>query len=797
MKIRHFFLLFAFAVCPAAAAAVGADEPVLPESVEAPPTELLSWAARVDSLVDEMEAGDKTEAEADTLYLELHEVLLERQRQLREVLGRVDSPSDPVAPPAQPAQEATAATVTVRQFDTVRDLYDSLIDLRQVRLRLLELVTPNLHAEITGTDLYGVQELRSELDYVIQIVRFQGLGPEVAPQLMQRLQRAPLPLVWQLLQIIVAIAIFRWWRAWLPDTLVRLRAAMMEIRPRSAAIIRRLKLLWYIDQVRSPLEWLILFVVLAAVFDFQNLRFEEGVIRIVAQWILLGWFTVSLINAVSARGHAGLAGDIAKLRLRTLQLLAAWLVLLGLGLHLTEHLAGAATLYAWVWRLFQVLFFPVLIVLLVWWRPEIFRRLSIEPERTEALERKLRHQTGLRGFRNAVSGGASLVAIGLRRFLLQQVARLGTADIVGSSATRGARIREPASKDEPGSPIGDGTRELLLTGTAPYPRYARAALRSLVARTRDQRREMVGVVGERGGGKSVFLQRLASELEGGVLILECGFGGYAELEQKLAGALGRGTDSVDPGQMSKQVGEMGVRVIAIDNVHRMMRPVIGGQQEADRLADLVKAITHRLLWVVTADGYAVQLAQRMRAGQALADEVIELPPWTPEQIGELIDQRCEQASIAPDFDGLVVPREYFDTTYETEKDRNRAAVYRMIATFSGGNPTVALQLWSDCLRLAEVDGRPVVSLPSQRYDRELETATHEILLMLRVMAQTELISLDDIAGNLRLSTRDVTAGLYLAMSRGWVEKVEDRYCLSWAWFRPVTRLLGRRNMLAR
>ncbi len=318
---------------------------------------------------------------------------------------------------------------------------------------------------------------------------------------------------------------------------------------------------------------------------------------------------------------------------------------------------------------------------------------------------------------------------------------------------------------------------------------------SVVERAQSGRGGVVGIIAERGGGKSTFLHRLASELDGAVAVVECGFRGSDELQERLAEALGFGAGPVSAEQMSERLAETGNRVIAIDNVHRMARPVIGGQQELDRFADFAEGIAGTLLWVLTFDRFAVQVMRRAQPRRGLMYDIVELPPWTPEQIGQLLEQRCGEAGIAPDFGSVVIPREYLETAHETEEERNRASIFRSIADLSAGNPVLALHHWANCLRLDGVDGRLVVRLPTQPSGRELEKATLQRLLVLRVIAHSEMISAEDIVDSLGYPTREVTSILYSAVVRGWVEEVDGRYRLSWTWFRPITRVLERRNLL--
>ena len=69
--------------------------------------------------------------------------------------------------------------------------------------------------------------------------------------------------------------------------------------------------------------------------------------------------------------------------------------------------------------------------------------------------------------------------------------------------------------------------------------------------------------------------------------------------------------------------------------------------------------------------------------------------------------------------------------------------------------------------------------------------------MKRNECQAEQISLADIAANLRYPDATVRNALHFSLVKGWVEALDDgRYSLSLPWFRTVTRVLARKNLLA-
>lgn len=111
-------LVLALVVFPAVSEgdqSVGSDKPVLAKAMQAPSVESVSWATRIGTIVEEMQAGDRTAADADALYRELRDVLEKRRNQLREALGSAGSPSEPVdVVVEEPAEESTEPTKAKR-----------------------------------------------------------------------------------------------------------------------------------------------------------------------------------------------------------------------------------------------------------------------------------------------------------------------------------------------------------------------------------------------------------------------------------------------------------------------------------------------------------------------------------------------------------------------------------------------------------------------------------------------------------------------------------------------------------
>jgi len=491
---------------------------------------------------------------------------------------------------------------------TVRDLYDDTLDVFWARNRMLELIAPELREEAVGSALYGMQELRSERDLIIVEVRYQVLRlPQAALQIKRMALQAPVLLIWIIVQFWLAIFLFRWWRRWLPATMQRMRTSLLAIRPRTDEVLTRLRGLWYINQVRTPLEWLLLWTFLFSLMSFDGLDFVRDVGLIVVRWIMLTWFAVALLNAYVARGAGGLTGESAQLRLKSMRLVAGWLLLLGLGLDLSDHLVGDAALTSWIWHVFQLLAFPLICVLLSIWHMELYARFEREGD-VDIPRDDYAQQRGLRRWVGSAKVLGLLIAGRLRSVLIRRIEQLGTMRM-----TAGLQTPSDSEKAVPESTrLTTETRALLIKGHDAFTKYARLERQELLTRINDGQGGVIGIVGERGIGKNGFLRQVAEAHEHKTLFLECRSGSAADLVAQFCQQLGlEGVDATDA-ELNAALTEQDVRLIAVFDMHLLLRPVIGGFGELAGLSELFGRVHVPLVWGMSVDRYAYQFIARAR-----------------------------------------------------------------------------------------------------------------------------------------------------------------------------------------
>jgi hypothetical protein len=435
--------------------------------------------------------------------------------------------------------------------------------------------------------------------------------------------------------------------------------------------------------------------------------------------------------------------------------------------------------------------------LILWWRDEIFLRLSERKDLPQWVDRLRHRTTGIAGFVSAALGGAYLLVQGVLRRLLRV---LSTFDL-GKRVLAYFFRREVAKQSErqrslaAGRPISlELAQRLLERGDRVLDKVGEDELQALVTLSRSVERGTGALIGERGSGKTRLLERLEAQLGDAVLRVDCPRGGFEGLLREFARTLGLpGGAEANAETIGRALTDSPAEVVAIDNYHRLTLPAIGGLDEIDRLLSLEASVDPEISWIISIDSAAWQYIRRLRSDLLLAHQIVELRPWTDDQIGELIEARNGAAGISPDFDELVLPAHLNENDFEGDES-TQSGFYRILWDSARGNPEVALRLWIQSLAVLE-DGRLAVRLfPPASYD-ELERLDPLMLFGLRAILRLELATADELRSSLRISEAQVGEILRSALNMGLIERVDDRYWVPWRWYRPLSTVLRRRNLM--
>jgi hypothetical protein len=308
---------------------------------------------------------------------------------------------------------------------------------------------------------------------------------------------------------------------------------------------------------------------------------------------------------------------------------------------------------------------------------------------------------------------------------------------------------------------------------------------------------VLAVVGERGGGKTTILERVR-EARAGAILVDCSHAGLEGLRGDLATALGQ-PDGVTLERCAGMLDRdgQGDSVLLIDNAHLLIQPVLGGLAAFDRLIDVARQNSARCTWLFGVDGVIWRFFERARGARPLFDDVIKLGPWREEGIARLIASRCRQAAIAPNFDHLLeaLPADADEIDRAEAVARTARGYYRLLWDYSDGNPAVALHMWRQSLGIGP-DGEVWVRLFESPDGRELDPLPDPAVFVLRAVVQLESARAGEIEAATNLRSSQVEDALRYGLARGYFELDEGRYRITWSWFRPITRFLERRHLLA-
>jgi hypothetical protein len=302
--------------------------------------------------------------------------------------------------------------------------------------------------------------------------------------------------------------------------------------------------------------------------------------------------------------------------------------------------------------------------------------------------------------------------------------------------------------------------------------------------------------GEPGCGKSTILQRVVRETERNSLLVSCPKEGIDGLLGEMARKLHIEAEQPSRRIIFQELRRKEIDLLLIDDVHRLVRPYVGGQVQLDQLSELI-AENPDLLVVLSLNTSTWQFILCARDQRIFDRDALIIQPWSSDQIGSLVKESYTTAEIEPNFSRVIVPRQYDNSNFDDPQDRYFSAFVRMLHSASMGNPKVAMGLWINSLYL-DKSGEIFVQLPEIPPSDELDQSSLNALLLLRVICQAETISFEDIVNSLQMPAAVTLAALRNAQHKDWVVAIEDDYYqLNWYWRRVITRVLARKNLMPR
>ncbi len=707
------------------------------------------------------------------------------------------------------SQQLAQKTITLRE-DWARLLHDEVRELNHDRLVLFAGIGKAKRDAVTGFGAAGRSEAWAEAAQVGLMLRYdfsvarrwlydgrlgQQLGKLVA------WQTSIIALKW-----LLPFIVFIWWRRRSQRVLdslaqgTKTHVGPMGDAPRPTVGQRAAR---FLGHVHRPAEWLLLlWSAVTLLPEAAQTLLEVKLVSTIFSWTLGGRLVIDTIDYLASHENDPwdkTDEDVAPVRLRSLLLAGRVVVTFGLILALSQHLVGRGTAYAWVFRLCWFAAIPVLFTVVHWWRGIIFAHVQAKPTRSAIDVWVSNNETGLLSTLAAIVGGTKLLVTTTYRGLRNWLGSFDLTRLVHAYLfQRGMTKKADQTTEVHFSPIA------LETYKALGPR-ARAC--SIVASVADdqvadiiERIDKPGggvfaIVGERGLGKSTLLARIAEEAND-VTVVRCPFGGMTAFDEAFTSAFdGEPGSSVEETTTRFDESKLDAGVL-IDDAHRLIRPMMGGLKDFDRLLDSARRHSEHMTWVFAFDDVIWRFFEQMRGSRPLFDDVIRLKPWLEEGISNLLRSRSRTTSIEPCFEHIVGGFHPDVDAFDRDEALNRteASYFRLIWSYAAGNPGVALHVWRTSLGMDENERLSVRLFQAPDTD-ELDRLPDPAVFVLRAIVQLERGTIDDICLATGLPASNVHDALRYGLVRGYFQREEDRYRIRWTWFRAITRFLQRRHLL--
>lgn len=783
----------------------------------------LEWSRRVKELSDSTAYESEKAAVADPLYNEIRAELGEMRTALRRELERLGDAGDDVpasgtgldsdlpASVERPGLAELRAAVDAKHEELValertvgweltEGFRDDVVLVNQTRLKLLDMSSAGLRSSVTGFGPTGVDQVKRELEQISLEVRFHVMRfGQSRESLFADVGSNSIGLLIGLAKLGLVVVVFIWWRRNGAALLDRAHQSLRERDPQTRVSIAAATAIWYLKRIRRPLVLLlVLWVLFGVLGEFDALPVFD-LLWLAALWVLLGLSGILLVDALAAREtlYTDQTQDTSELRIHSLRVVGLNIIAVGLALSLTSAIVGKGAIYGWMISTCWLLSVPVALYLVHRWRPIVFQRIAERPEQTGFTRWVSDKREGVQSFPAATAAAVYLLGSGMASWVMRQLSGLEAtrrllAYLFRREVAKQAAATEADARYKPVAPeIYDAFHPDSVI-TEQLSAVAAEAIGSVVEKASTATPTFTAVVGERGSGRPAFLACVQKEIGAERFnIVSCPEAGFDELVVELAKLCGDA--SLRGPELTAAIEALGPAVIAIDSLERLIVPAVNGLRGLDAFTKLARRVGGKVSWVVTIGAASWHFIRRAREDRVFFEQVIQLPQWTEDELGELIRVRCKAAGIDPSFEGLTVPRKA-DVPLPEQENRTEASYYRLLWDFSNGNPAVALHAFRESLFI-NPSGDTVVRLFREPPPEQIEELSMTLLFILRSVVQLEFATFQEIESATQIPKNDVKDALRFCVSRGYLDTAGPGYRLSWPWYRTITTVLRRQHLL--
>ncbi len=235
------------------------------------------------------------------------------------------------------------------------------------------------------------------------------------------------------------------------------------------------------------------------------------------------------------------------------------------------------------------------------------------------------------------------------------------------------------------------------------------------------------------------------------------------------------------------------RVVVVDAAQNLFLAAVGGYDALEGFVSVVEETCDRIFWLCAFNAFSWEHLRAVRPDLAVFRDEQVLTPWSEEAIRALLRTRTTESGVDLTFEDLVVDR-MEGVSAEARFLRTEEGYSRLLWDYADGNPRIALHFWLRSL-VPDSETRARVRLFRAPGTQQLERIPEEGLFVLAAVVTHENLSHEEAVAVTAYTERICSIHLDRLSDLGVLRVDEGRYRVRTHWYKAVTRLLSRLNLL--
>lgn len=312
----------------------------------------------------------------------------------------------------------------------------------------------------------------------------------------------------------------------------------------------------------------------------------------------------------------------------------------------------------------------------------------------------------------------------------------------------------------------------------------------------------VAVVGEKGSGKSTFLNLAAETQLPETKVTQIVMNETLWTEEALAVSLSKeltiaDTKSID--DIITALQDKGERqVIILEGIQNCFIRNVNGYDAIEKLSYLISETKEQVFWVISCSRYAWRFLDKIENVSEYFSHILRTDTLDTPQIEKVIMNRHRASGYSLQFeadDSMLRSRAYRKLDREEEaQEYLRRNYFAKLAELSEGNASIAMIFWIRSIR--EFDETCFYIKPLEVTSIEMiEELSPPVLFTLATFVMHDTISDMDLSMILNLSKEESRLMLSRLHARGLLLKVNQYYSLNHLIYRQIIRVLKERNII--